>query len=314
MVGKRRMATALLTAALVTACGSTVSVNRSSEVPAGSSGLGASGPSNALGSDSSLPGEGPGSPSGSGPSGSAPAGGAARESAAIGATEPMNGSAASSVSPAKTGTTIKVGALTASGAAKYQSSLGFKGASGDQIAMTKSMVNYLNAHGGLAGRKIQLVLYDIDVGSFATDEAATMQAACAFFTQDNHVTAVASIAALLPDSFYACMAKAHVPVVLADEGVSSDFLQRYAGSMYMPSGPSYTRLLNDSVDALWNAGWLTAKSTVGLVGYDTNDVHSIVDKGLVPALQRHGLKLAAGMYTATTTSAASEYNAGVLSF
>jgi hypothetical protein len=96
--------------------------------------------------------------------------------------------------------------------------------------------------------------------------------------------------------------------------VSSDFLQRYASSMYMPAGPSYTRLLNDSVDALWNAGWLTAKSTVGLVGYDTNDVHSIVDKGLVPALQRHGLKLAAGMYTATTTAAASEYNGGVLSF
>jgi hypothetical protein len=226
----------------------------------------------------------------------------------------MQGSAPSSVSPAKPGTTIKIGALTASGAAKYQSSLGFKGASGDQIAMTKSMVNYLNAHGGLAGRKIQLVLYDIDVGSFATDAAATMQAACTFFTQDNHVTAVASIAALLPDSFYACMAKAHVPVVLADEGVSSDFFQRYANSMYMPSGPSYTRLLNDSVDALWNAGWLTAKSTVGLVGYDTTDVHSIVDKGLLPALQRHGLKLAAGLYTQTTTSAASEYNGGVLSF
>lgn len=226
----------------------------------------------------------------------------------------MEDPAASSVSAAKAGTPIKIGALTASGASKYQASLGFKGASGDQIAMTKSMVNYLNARGGLGGRKIQLVLYDIDVGSFATDEAATMQAACTFFTQDNRVIAVASIAALLPDGFYACMAKARVPVVLADEGVSSDFFQRYAGAAYMPSGPSYTRLLRDSVDALWNAGWLTPKSTVGVVGYNTNDVAAIVDKGLEPALQRHGLKLAAEMYTATTTAAASEYNGGVLSF
>lgn len=211
--------------------------------------------------------------------------------------------------------TIEIGALTANGAGKYQSSLGFKGASGgDQVAMTRSVVAYINAHGGLGGRTIKLVSYDLNPASFAADANTAMQAACSYFTQDNKVVAVASIVALIPDSFYQCLANAHVPVVLADEGVSSDFFRRYADAAYMPSGPSYTRLLADSVDALWNAGWLGAKSKVGVVGYDTTDVHDIVNKGLVPALQRHGLTLAAGMYTSTTTDAASEYDDGVLAF
>lgn len=317
MVGSRSFATALLAAALVTACGSTVSLNGSSGASTGASGLGTSGTSSAVDSGNSLPGGEPGQGLSAGPSGDATGGGSSGEPTTVASNDSLNDPAGSSLPAATSGTAkapIKIGALTGSGAARYQESLGFKGASGDQIAMTQSIVDYLNAHGGFAGRKIQLVLYDLDPGAATADEASALQAACTFFTQDNHVTVVASILALLPDSFYACMAKAHVPVVLADEGVSSDFFHRYASTVYMPSGPSYTRVLNESVDALWNAGWLTATSKVGIVGYDTADVHSIVDKGLLPALQRHGLTLTTGMYTGTTTAASSEYNGGVLSF
>jgi ABC-type branched-subunit amino acid transport system substrate-binding protein len=204
--------------------------------------------------------------------------------------------------------------LTAQGAGKFQSSLGFKGATGDQVAMTQSIVDYINARGGFGGRKIELVSYDLDPASAATNESSAAEAACTYFTQDHKVAVVASLLALMPENFYRCLANAHVPLVTPDEGVSREFFQRYADSVYMPSGPSYTRLLEDSVDALWKAGWLTPKSTVGVVGYDTVDVHAIVDKGLAPALHRHGLKLAAGMYTGTTTAAASEYNSGVLTF
>jgi ABC-type branched-subunit amino acid transport system substrate-binding protein len=210
---------------------------------------------------------------------------------------------------------IKVGALTATGAAKYQKSLGFSaGASGDQVAMTRSVVNYINAHGGLGGRKIELVFYDLDPGAVVADASSAYQAACTYFTQDKKVVAVASLAALAPASFYECMAQARVPMVIPDEGFSTDFFQRFADTVYMPPAPSYTRLLTESVDALWQAGWLTSKSKVGLVGYDTVDVHAIVDKGLLPALKRRGLSLTASAYTSTTTAAASEYNSAVLSF
>jgi hypothetical protein len=308
------LAAALTVVAIATtACGTTVPGSQVDQAQGGSSGLTAGSlPSTApaggsTGTTGSLGTAPDGGSTGAGPSATT-AGGTGSPTGVVG---PSTGvpTAASALGP------IKIGALTATGAGKYQATLGFEnGATGDQVAMTKSVVAYLNARGGLGGRKIELILYDLDPAQAAADQSSAMQAACTYFTQDKHVVAVASYVALLPDNFYQCMAKAHVPLVTPDEGVSSDFFRRYANTVYMPSGPSYTRLLADSVDALWSAGWLTSGSTVGVVGYDTVDVHSIVDKGLVPALQRHGLKLAAGMYTGTTTAAVSEYNAGVLSF
>ena len=318
MRGSRRFTSALLTAALASAaCGTTVPLSQQSQAQAGSSGL-AGGGSSSTSTTGGTTGDLSGGTATTG-SGSSAIAGSPGDRSGSSTTGSATGATTGDIGPGTTGVTasapIKVGVLTATGAAKYQRSLGFdQGASGDQVAMTQSVVNYINAHRGLGGRRIQLVSYDLDYGAAATNLSAAMQAACTFFTQDNRVVAVASYVALAPDSFYACMSKAHVPLVTPDEGVSSDFFKRYPNTVYIPSGPSYTRLLADSVDALWSAGWLTSKSVVGVVRYDTNDVHSIVDKGLVPALQRHGLKLTTGMYTSTNTDAASAYSGGVLSF
>ena len=312
MRGRPRVASLLTLVALATAaCGTTVPSSQVSQAQGGSTGLTAGG----------LPTAAPGGDATTGTAGSLGSGPAGGTTGAASATAPAGGAGSTTgvVGPVVTGSRslgpIRIGALTATGAGKYQRTLGFEnGATGDQVAMTKSVVSWINARGGLGGRKIELVLYDLDPAQAAADQSSAMQAACTFFTQDKHVVAVASYVALVPDNFYQCMAKAHVPLVSPDEGVSSDFFRRYADTVYMPSGPSYTRLLADSVDALWDVGWLTKASKVGVVGYDTVDVHSIVDKGLVPALKRHGLSLTTGMYTSTTTAAASEYNAGVLSF
>ena len=317
MRGSRRLAACLGALALTAACGTTVPMGQASQAQSGSTGLsaepGLTGLTSGSGSGAQTGGTTGASPTG-GSTGST-SGGSAVGSGTTTGSSPVTGP----VTPPTSGTTtsrgsIKIGALTATGAAKYQKSLGFSGATGDQVAMTKSVVSWINAHGGFGGRKVELLQYDLDPSAFAANASTAMQAACTYFTQDNRVAALASYVALVPASFYACLAKAHVPVVTPDEGLSKDFFARYPNTLYEPAVPSYTRLLADSVDALWEAGWLTASSRVGVVGYDTNDVHAIVDKGLVPALQRRGLKLTAGMYTADTTSAASEYNGGVLKF
>jgi ABC-type branched-subunit amino acid transport system substrate-binding protein len=314
MRGSRHRAAVVAIVAVTAACGTTVPMDQVTRAQAGSSDLsgvagttgGSLEPSTAAQSGGSTGTGGTTSPSSVG------GGGASSSSTGGGplVVQPSAGASTGSASRAP----IKIGALTANGAAKYQKSLGFSGATGDQTAMTQSVVGYVNAHGGFGGRRVQLVTYDLDTSAFAANPSAATQAACTYFTQDNKVAALASYVALVPESFYACLAKAHVPVVSPDEGVSRDFFQRYPNTLYMPSAPNYTRLLADSVDALWRVGWLTASSRVGLVGYDTNDVHAIVDKGLVPALRKHGLSLVTGMYTAASTSGASEYTGGALKF
>ena len=59
--------------------------------------------------------------------------------------------------------------------------------------------------------------------------------------------------------------------------MSAGFFARHPASVYMPSSPSYTRLLATSVDVLWDRGWLTKDSKVGVVGYDTPDARSLLD-------------------------------------
>jgi ABC-type branched-subunit amino acid transport system substrate-binding protein len=320
----RRFAPALATLALAAAaCGTTVPSSQISRAQSGSSGL--DGGTTSTGQPSGA-GPGPTADAGDGTSGTtggtstgstSTSGDGSGSAASTGVTAPGSTGSGPAVAPTA-GTTargpIKIGALTAPGAGKYQASLGFKGATGDQVAMSQSVVSWINAHGGLGGRRIQLVSYDLDPAAMSANQTQAMQAACTYFTQDNKVVAIASYVSLIPESFYQCLAKAHVPVVNPDEGVSRDFFQRFPNTLYMPSVPTYSRLLADSVDVLWNAGWLTSKSVVGVVGYDTNDVHAIVDKSLTPALQRHGLKITRGLYTSTTTSSASEYNGGVLAF
>lgn len=213
------------------------------------------------------------------------------------------------------GNTITMGALTAEGAGTYERSLGFSGvATGDQAAMTKAVVNDINAHGGIAGHRIRLLIYDVKPQDANTDPATAYQAACSYFTQDNHVAAVASYLSLLPVNFYSCLQHAGVVVTTPDEEFSAAFLDRFADTVVEPNSPNYTRLMADNVDALWRAGWLTAHSKVGVVAFDTPDGHSTVDAGLVPALNRHGLKLTDSFYTSTDNSAYGQYSGPVLRF
>jgi ABC-type branched-subunit amino acid transport system substrate-binding protein len=224
---------------------------------------------------------------------------------------PGDGRAAGS----STASTITIGALTATGAGQYQRSLGFdQGASGDQIAMTRSVVQWLNKHGGIAGRKVELVVYDVPVEQAVADANSAYEAACRAFTEDNKVFAVVSIVSDVTDNFYECLRKRGVFAITANIARSSHFFQQWAGAVYGPTNPSYTRVLANSVDALWEEGWLTPTSKVGVVGFETADAKATINDGLVPALKRHGLELTADFYTTTDSSGYAAYNGAALRF
>jgi hypothetical protein len=82
--------------------------------------------------------------------------------------------------------------------------------SGDQKAAAESMIAETNAQGGLFGRMIKGIFFDV---STLGNREAKGQATCTHFTQDNRVVAVFNAAGVNDtDSFRACMSKARTMV------------------------------------------------------------------------------------------------------
>ncbi|MDP9101191.1 MAG: hypothetical protein M3N21_03470 [Actinomycetota bacterium] len=75
--------------------------------------------------------------------------------------------------------------------------------------MDDALVKALNAGGGLAGRRINPVYAQTDTGSASW--TADFQAACATFTQDNHVEAVIGYVFDYVPAFEQCLASRSVP-------------------------------------------------------------------------------------------------------
>ncbi|MDP9183899.1 MAG: hypothetical protein M3P04_14130 [Actinomycetota bacterium] len=76
-------------------------------------------------------------------------------------------------------------------------------------AMYEAIVGDYNAHGGLAGHRILPVYGETDTAS--NNWGSDFQAVCAKFTEDNHVKAVIGYIFVFLPSFEGCLAKAGVP-------------------------------------------------------------------------------------------------------
>jgi hypothetical protein len=92
--------------------------------------------------------------------------------------------------------------------------LGMKGVGdpGDSDAQAKAVVDDVNRRGGLVGRKIVLVPFYYDLQEVIFDPNTAAQKACAFWTEDKKVFAVA-LPAAVTDTFLACMKQRDTPVM-----------------------------------------------------------------------------------------------------
>jgi hypothetical protein len=141
--------------------------------------------------------------------------------------------------------TIKVGIVTASGEGAFADSLGVSDTSGDLRAQYDTIAHYINAHGGVAGRKLVLVNTSIDFGTAVNNPAIAAQRVCAAFTQDTHVFAVLSPVPGAPQR--ACLAAAQTPII---DGASP----------FIP-GPSYAK----PPDLLYGPGRMSTNRMVTLL-------------------------------------------------
>jgi hypothetical protein len=195
----------------------------------------------------------------------------------------------------------------AKGAAEYQAALG--GSTAGQVTDVEAIVNAVvrdvNAHGGVAHRKLAVIYHTTEAAS-ATPYAAQNQAACSDFTEDHKVlVAVKGTRSVMPDdAFVACMQKAGAVVAAGGAYLADRDYARFH-SYYELADIATNHVATNLVDALvtsrYFSGWDTANGgpgtapvKVGIVTPDSADWAWTVPNVLVPALAQRGYKVDPG--------------------
>jgi hypothetical protein len=284
-----------LVAVLAAGCGSTVQTVAGA--PAGSGLSVVTGASPLPGATGSGSGPGtaglPGSPGGAVPaatsaSGPAAAGGTPGAGPTTGAGSGVgsgtSGTAAGN-GPGVTATTITVGAFYASQAvAAADSGLGAAGISpGDQKAQQLAMIDYINRHGGVAGRKVRPIFQELNPNQ---DTQQTYQAACSTWTSDHKVFVLSPQASVLLDQ---CAANAHALAI--DTGAVAEGtlpLYRKFPNLVVISSPAIDRSMRITVEGLARQHYFSSGAKVGIATWDDPSFVYGVEHAAKPALSALG--------------------------
>lgn len=245
----------------VTACGSTVQVARTAPASDGlapAQQLGpAAGPTTQADAQTALPGQQLPAPVRVG-------GGPARVTSGrpLTSTSTASGSAV----PGVTATSITVGVLAQDPQANTTlENAGYGAAStGDEPANWRAMADEVNEHGGVAGRKLQLVIHLINL----TDPPATQgQQACTDFTQDNEVAVVLSTFYYAPA--HECLAAKGMPSVAGTNFGVDRVGARQVRTVASWATPLLDRLSHAMPDAFQRMGQLKPGTKAGILTVDT---------------------------------------------
>ena len=296
MIRLRPLAAVLLSLSVLAACGSTVpSAKRNAAPSRTNNGLGevASGGGTTAATDAT------GSPVASGGSNG---GRAASASGRTGATTASGRGGTSAVGPGVTADKIYVGLSYASSNAG-NNAIGAAGlGQGNPRAQGQALMDDINAHGGIAGHKVEAVWHVYDGNSTAPWDV-TDQQTCDDWTQDHKIFVAIAESLADSDTMLGCLNSRGVSM-FTDNFSSSD-AARFA------KFPSYVETVMMNLDRAaaaevaalkaqnWFSGWDTlaggpsaTKAKVGIVTYEGRAFAHAVDQVMVPALHNAGYDVA----------------------
>jgi ABC-type branched-subunit amino acid transport system substrate-binding protein len=313
-VRRRRLAAALLSlvgvTAVVTGCGTTVPLTQQRDLstPDGSAEV----PS---GTDNGIP---PTSTDG------ATANAVPGTSGQGGTSGRPSGSGPAAISTQQPGAPLTAGPRQAPGVASRSINIGFEVSDADEAFkalgfgnlttgntknQVKALVDYINAQGGLAGRKIEPILYQVPTANTGNNA----QTECAHFTQDHKVFAVIGAGAGSSVALITCLAKANTIYIDGYGSLNEATARTLRGYWYDPADFVLDRFARLYVDQLVALGFFTKQAKIGLLTYDDPRFRDVVTRVLKPALAAHGLEVAdEALYS--TSGYASQSPAFVLKF
>lgn len=299
---RTRLVGVAATVLLAAACGTTVhgaapvagsdaglsTVTANGQTPTGDSGLSAP----AAGSAGTL--SGSGTVAGTGTAGTTSAG----SSTGAQTTTPSGGAPADVNGPGVTDKAVYVGIDYETNGDAANAAIGASGLTqGDTKADAQAVIDDINAHGGVAGRKLVPVWHATDAQSQQT-RATQDQETCATFTQDHHVFAAAALG--FTDNFLACLTKAGVVDVVSGELLDPDNAMFRQFPYYINAGTisqdrADAALVRSLVRQSYFTGWNTATGKpgpspvkVGVLGVNTPSWTRPLNSVLLPALKAAG--------------------------
>lgn len=297
--GRLAIASSVL-AVLAAACSTTAkhAPGGASSVNAGGGGLsatvpGASGPTSSSGSGATGSGTSGGSSNVGGTpasSGGSPGVGGAPGGAAAGGGIVATGA----VGPGITAKTITVGMHLADPSQDAAlTAIGVKGVTtGDEKGESNAFIAYINAHGGVAGRKLVPIFqyYATNSQSFSQQ----YEQACAAFTQDNKVFAAISTSEYQQlDVLATCLKNAGSLLIFQNRLLWDQ--QVFNGFAPFVYSPSYLRgdRWGVIIDELAAQGYFGRNARVGLIYMNTPAVIRVKDRIIKPRIAAHGAKVVA---------------------
>jgi ABC-type branched-subunit amino acid transport system substrate-binding protein len=196
-----------------------------------------------------------------------------------------------------TATQITIGVEVAKDINKATAAVGAKTDNPEERAVAQATIDYLNAHGGIAGRKIVPVwsLMDPTQGTFESQAQQT----CSRFTEDAHVFAAVSSSVGGNDSLASCLAQRGVPLV-ANNYWPFDAAEygRLGRFLYQPGRMIQERWVPAFIDGLVSMGFFTKGAKIGIIRFD-EPVFERMAAAMKQRLAQHGLQVTAEAATLT---------------
>jgi ABC-type branched-subunit amino acid transport system substrate-binding protein len=187
---------------------------------------------------------------------------------------------------------ITVGVMASQTINEGYEALGASGAAfPDPVKQIEPIVKWINAHGGVAGRKLQIAWHFRDDLSQDTDDTK-MQQACTDFTQDKKVFLVTSI--YQAHGMAPCLADNDIPLIETGAGPAqygTPTFDSLKGYYVTPNQISVKRYSIALAEGLAKRGYFAGGAKVGLVYMGFPYAHSAVETGLKPTLKKLGVTL-----------------------
>ena len=191
--------------------------------------------------------------------------------------------------PGVTDTTIYIASYYNKNQGAGNSALGVGGLNqGDARKPQNVMIDWVNSHGGVVGRKLKPIYYGFDASGTGPSSDQQDQAACAKYTQDNKVFAILDGGSGGSGIMDECALKAGA-IDFGQYGIPSSYT-KYPDRVDIDT-LNQVRAQDVLIDGLAQMGYFDPGSKIGVITWDQPDYKEAITAGLIPALKRHGLSL-----------------------